>query len=1044
MPGFFIDRPIFAWVVALFICLGGALAIPQLPIAQYPIIAPPSISISTSYPGATPEALYNSVTRLIEEELNGANGILNFESTSDSLGQVEIIANFVPGTNSNDASVEVQNRLKRIEARLPRAVMQQGILVEEASSAVLQIITLRSTDGSLDEIGLGDFMVRNVLGEVRRIPGVGRATLYSTERSLRIWLDPDKLVGYGLTSDDVNKAIAAQNAQVASGGIGAEPSEPGQQISAMVLVKGQLASPDEFGAIVLRANPDGSTVRLRDVARIEIGGLSYQFTTRLNGQPVAGLSVLLSPSGNALATATAVKAKMAELAKFFPANIKYEIPYDITPVVEASIRKVITTLIEAVVLVFLVMLLFLQNIRYTLIPTIVVPVALLGTCATLLLFGFSINMLTLFGMVLAIGILVDDAIVVVENVERIMSEEGLSPREATRKAMGQITGAIIGITLVLMSVFVPMAFFPGSVGIIYRQFSVTMVAAIGFSALMALSLTPALCATLLKPVAAGHHHTRRGLFGWFNRRMEAARSGYRGLVQWTLLRTGRFMLVYLVILVAVGWGFVRLPGGFLPVDDQGFFTTDVQTPPEASFNRTLEVVKRVEAFLAQRAGVDNVTFLTGYSFPGQGQNTAQAFITLKNWSERGAADSAAAIVEDVNKRLATIRDAEITALQPPPIDNLGNSSGFSFRLQDRGQRGYVELMKAKDQLLAAAKKSPVLDDVYVEGLPPAAQIELRIDREKASALGVTFEDINNTISTNLGSAYINDFPNRGRMQRVVVQSDRPGRMQPDEILAYNVRNSQGRLVPLSSFASVGWAVGPTQVVGFNYYPSVRISGSAKPGYTTGDAIAEMERLADALPRGFGYEWTGQSLQEKLSGSQAPFLLALSALFVFLCLAALYESWSIPLAVLLTVPLGMLGAVAAVTLRGMPNDVYFTVGLVTIIGLAAKDGILIIEFAKDLHAKGMPLIEAAVEACHLRFRPILMTGLAFTFGVAPMVVAAGASAKSQQALGTGVMGGMIAVVILALIMVPVFFVVVQRAFALRREAEAEEQVESAKA
>jgi multidrug efflux pump len=1036
MPSFFIDRPIFAWVVALFICLIGVIAIPRLPVAQYPIIAPPSISISTSYPGASPENLYNSVTRLIEEELNGANGILNFESTSDALGQVDILANFVPGTDTGMASVEVQNRIKRVEARLPRAVIQQGILVEEASSAVLQIVTLRSTDGSLDEVGLGDFMVRNVLGEIRRIPGVGRATLYSTERSLRIWIDPAKLVGYGLTADDVTKAINAQNAQVASGSVGAEPSTPDQKISALVLVKGQLSSPDEFGAIILRANPDGSSVRLRDVARIEIGGLGYQFTTRLNGKPTAGLSVLLSPTGNALATASAVEAKMKELSKFFPANIAYDIPYNITPVVKASIEKVLTTLVEAVILVFIVMFLFLQNIRYTIIPTIVVPVALLGTTAVLLLAGYSVNMLTMFGMVLAVGILVDDAIVVVENVERIMAEEGLPPKQATRKAMAQITSAIIGITLVLMAVFVPMAFFPGSVGIIYRQFSVTMIAAIGFSALLALSLTPALCATLLKPATAGHGHARKGVFGWFNRSLDFVRDRYSGTVGWSLKRTGRLMLVYLALLIGLTWAFVRLPGGFLPVDDQGFITTDVQTPSDSSFNRTEAAVERVEKYLAQRAGVDNVTFLTGFSFLGQGINTAQAFITLKDWSERPPKDSAAAIVADINSDLSSMRDARITALQPPPIDNLGNSSGFSFRLQDRGQKGYPALVSAADQLIASANASPILQKVYIEGLPPGPQVNLMIDREKAGAFGVTFEDINSTISTNLGSNYVNDFPNRGRMQRVIVQADSGGRMNADDILNYNVKNSRGQLVPFSAFATVDWSKGPTQIAGFNFYPSVRISGEARPGYTSGDAIAEMERLANMLPRGFGYEWTGQSLQEKLSGSQAPFLLGLSALVVFLCLAALYESWTIPLAVLLTVPLGICGAVLAATLRGLPNDVYFTVGLITIIGLAAKDAILIIEFAKDLRAQGKPLIEATMEACALRFRPILMTGLAFVCGVLPMVIASGAGGASQQALGSSVMGGMIAVVVLALLMVPVFFVSVMRFFGRDVETKAE--------
>ena len=1027
MPAFFIDRPIFAWVVALFICLIGLISIPFLGIAQYPIIAPPSISISTSYPGASPEELYNSTTRLIEEELNGASGILNFESTSDSLGQVEIIANFVPGTDSNLASVEVQNRIKRVEARLPRAVIQQGILVEEASSAVLQIITLKSTDGSLDEVGLGDFMIRNVLGEIRRIPGVGRATLYSTERSLRVWVDPVKLVGYNLTADDVTRAITAQNAQVASGSVGAEPSRKDQAISALILVKGQLTSADEFGAIVLRANPDGSSVRLRDVARIEIGGMGYQFTTRQDGKAIAGLSVLLAPTGNALATASAVQAKMDELSKFFPANITYDIPYNITPVVKASISKVVQTLIEAVVLVFIVMFLFLQNFRYTLIPTIVVPIALLGTCTALYMFGYSINMLTMFGMVLAIGILVDDAIVVVENVERIMSEEGLSPKEATRKAMSQITSAIIGITLVLIAVFVPMAFFPGSVGIIYRQFSVTIVAAISFSALMALSLTPALCATLLKPVKAGHGHARTGVFGWFNKRLDGARDGYGRVVGWSIQRTGRLLILYAVLLGGLVFGFSRLPGGFLPVDDQGFITVDVQTPSDSSFNRTQAAVEKVEQYLQKRSGIEDVTFLTGFSFLGQGQNTAQAFVTLKDWSERGPKDSAAAIVADINNSLKSIKDAKVSALQPPPIDNLGNSSGFSFRLQDRGQKGYAALMQAKEQLLAAAKQSPMLQNVYAEGLPEAPQVQLVIDREQAAAQGVTFADINSTISTNLGSAYVNDFPNRGRMQRVIVQADSIGRMNAQDILKYNVKNSQGHLVPLSSFATIKWMVGPTQIVGFNYYPSVRISGEAKAGYTSGDAIAEMERLTAKLPRGFGFEWTGQSLQEKLSGSQAPFLLALSALIVFLCLAALYESWTIPLAVLMTVPLGILGAVVAAMSRSLSNDVYFTVALITIIGLAAKDAILIIEFAKDLRAKGTPLMQATLEACHLRFRPILMTGLAFVCGVLPMVIASGAGAKSQQALGTTVMGGMIAVVVLALLMVPVFFVAVSKFF-----------------
>ena len=1027
MASFFIDRPIFAWVVALFICLGGVLTIPMLPVAQYPIIAPPSIALSTAFPGASVEDLYTGTTRLIEDELNGAANIQSFESASDSFGVVEITANFQPGTDPGYAGVEVQNRLKRVEARLPAEVRQQGILVEEASAATLNIITLVSKDGSMDEVALGDFLIRNVINEIRRIPGVGRATLYSTERSLRVWIDPDKLRGLSLNAADVTQAITRQNVQIASGAVGAQPSPETNAVNYPITVKGQMRAPEEFGAVVLRANPDGSTVRLRDVARIELGGEDYKFTTRLNGGPAAGISVTLAPDGNALDTAKAIRAKMVELSQFFPDTVKWDIPYDITPAVEASIEKVLHTLVEAVVLVFIVMFLFLQNFRYTLIPTIVVPIALLGTCTVLYLFGYSINMLTMFGMVLAIGILVDDAIVVVENVERIMSEEGLSPKEATRKAMSQITSAIIGITLVLIAVFVPMAFFPGSVGIIYRQFSVTIVAAISFSALMALSLTPALCATLLKPVKAGHAHAKTGVFGWFNNRLDRTKDGYGRIVGWSIQRAGRMLVLYAVLLGGLVFGFSRLPGGFLPVDDQGFITVDVQTPSESSFNRTQAAVEKVEQFLKNRSGVDEVTFLTGFSFLGQGQNTAQAFVTLKDWSERGPNDSAAAIVADINNSLKSIRDAKVSALQPPPIDNLGNSSGFSFRLQDRGQKGYAALMKAKDDLLAQARQSRVLQNVYAEGLPEAPQVQLIIDREQAAAQGVTFADINSTISTNLGSAYVNDFPNRGRMQRVIVQADSIGRMNAQDILSYNVKNSRGNLVPLSSFAAIKWTVGPTQIVGFNYYPSVRISGEAKPGFTSGDAIAEMERLTAQLPRGFGFEWTGQSLQEKLSGSQAPFLLALSALIVFLCLAALYESWTIPLAVLMTVPLGILGAVVAAMSRSLSNDVYFTVALITIIGLAAKDAILIIEFAKDLRAKGTPLMQATLEACHLRFRPILMTGLAFVCGVLPMVIASGAGARSQQALGTTVMGGMIAVVVLALLFVPVFFVAVTKLF-----------------
>jgi multidrug efflux pump len=1035
MASFFIDRPIFAWVVAIFIMLGGIIAIPMLPIAQYPSVAPPQITISTNYPGASPEDIYQSVTRPIEEELNGVPGLLYFESTSEANGRINLTVTFAPGTVIGEAQVEVQNRISRVEPRLPQAVVQQGMRVEQAGTSFLQLVTLTSEDGRLDAVGLGDYLNRNVIGEIRRVPGVGSATLFSTQRSMRIWMDPDKLLGLGLTSGDVIAAVEAQNAQVAAGRIGALPNPIGQQLSATVLVRGQLSSPDEFGAIILRANTDGSTVRLRDVARIEVGGESYNFSTRLNAQPSAAIGVQLSATGNALATATAVRAKMDELARFFPPGLTHEIPYDTSPFVAVSIEKVVHTLLEAMVLVFAVMFLFLQNFRYTIIPTLVVPVALLGTCAVMFAAGFSINVLTMFAMVLAIGILVDDAIVVVENVERIMAEEGLPPKEATRKAMGQITGAIVGITLVLTAVFVPMAFFPGAVGIIYQQFSLTMVVSILFSGFLALTLTPALCATLLKPIPKGHHEEKKGFFGWFNRGFERATSGYGGMVGAVTRRPGRYMVIYLALLVALAWGFMRLPSAFLPNEDQGYLLVDIQAPAEASANRTLEVIKQVEQIAMAEPAVSRIVGISGYSFAGAGENAALAFITLKDWSERGPEDTADAISARINAKMAQIKDAQTFALSPPPIQGLGNSSGFTFRLQDRGGLGQTALADARTQLLNAAAQSPVLAGLRVEGLADAAQVNLVIDREKANTFGVTFADINATISSNLGSSYVNDFPNAGRMQRVTVQAEAAQRMQAADLLRLNVRNVHGGMVPLSAFASVEWQKGPTQVVGYNGYPSARISGQAAPGYSSGAAIAEMQRLAGDLPQGFGYEWTGQSLQEIQSGSQAPFLLGLSILFVFLLLSALYESWSIPFAVMMVVPLGVIGSVAAVTLRGMPNDVYFMVGLIAIIGLSAKNAILIIEFAKDLREQGMPLEEATIQAARLRFRPILMTSLAFTLGVVPLAIATGASAASQNAIGTGVLGGMLSATVLAVFLVPAFFVFVMKLFRKRTRSGA---------
>ncbi|HEV7337713.1 MAG TPA: efflux RND transporter permease subunit [Bosea sp. (in: a-proteobacteria)] len=1041
MPSFFIDRPIFAWVVAIFIMLAGVITIPMLPIAQYPNVAPPQITISTNYPGASPEDIYQSVTRPVEEELNGVPGLLYFESTSEANGRINLTVTFAPGTKIGEAQVEVQNRISRVEPRLPQTVVQQGMRVEQAGTGFLMLVTLTSPDGKVDAIGLGDYLNRNVLGEIRRISGVGSAQLFATQRSMRIWMDPEKMLGLGLTSADVIAAVRAQNAQVAAGRIGAQPNPINQQLSATVLVKGQLTSPEQFGSIVLRANLDGSSVRLRDVARIEVGGESYNFSTRLNGQPSAAIGVQLSPTGNALATSQGVQAKMEELARFFPAGLKYDIPYDTSPFVEVSIQKVLNTLLEAMALVFVVMFLFLQNFRYTVIPTLVVPVALLGTCAVMFAAGFSINVLTMFAMVLAIGILVDDAIVVVENVERIMAEEGLSPKEATRKAMTQITGAIIGITLVLTAVFVPMAFFPGAVGIIYQQFSLTMVVSILFSGFLALTLTPALCATFLKPIAKGHHAEKKGFFGWFNRNFDRMSHGYSGIVGGITRRTGRYMVIYLALLVGLGWSFMRLPSAFLPNEDQGYLLVDVQAPPEASANRTLDVLQQIEKIALAEPAVSRMVGISGYSFAGAGENAALAFITLKDWSERGPNDSATAISARMNGKMFGIKDAQTFALSPPPIQGLGNSSGFTFRLQDRAGLGQEALSAARAQLLAAASQSPVLAGLRVEGLADAAQVNLVIDREKANTFGVAFADINATISANLGSSYVNDFPNAGRMQRVTVQADEGQRMQTADLLRLNVRNAHGGMVPFSSFASIEWSKGPSQVVGYNGYPAVRIAGQAAPGYSSGAAIAEMERLARELPSGFGYEWTGQSLQEIQSGSQAPLLIGLSILLVFLLLAALYESWSIPLSVMMVVPLGVIGSVAAVTLRGMPNDVYFLVGLIAIIGLSAKNAILIIEFAKDLHAEGKPLREATIEAAHLRFRPILMTSLAFTLGVVPLAIASGASAASQNAIGTGVLGGMISATVLAIFFVPAFFVFIMKLFA-PKEAKPEPKPEPA--
>ncbi len=909
MAKFFIDRPIFAWVIALFMIVAGAVSITQLPVSQYPTVAPPAIVVTVVYPGASAKTLQDNVLTVIEQEMNGSPGLAYMESVAQANGSGTLTLTFSPNTNPDLAQVDVQNRLSRASPRLPAAVTQQGVRVDKSRSNFLLFTILTSTDPAYDPVALGDYASRNVLPEIQRIAGVGQAQLFGTERAMRVWIDPAKLVGYGLSVGDVNSAIRAQNAQVSSGTLGDLPNVAGQTIFATIVVDGQLSNVEQFGRIVLRANADGSTVRLSDVARIELGAQTYATSARLNGKPSTGIGVQLSPAGNALQTAKAVRERMAELQRYFPPGMSYAIPYDTSRFVQISIGKVVETLLEAVALVFLVMFLFLQNWRYTIIPTIVVPVALLGTFGVLLVLGYSINVLTMFGMVLVVGIVVDDAIVVVENVERIMSEEGLPPRAATRKAMGQISGAIVGVTVVLVSVFVPLAFFTGAVGNIYRQFSVVMAASIAFSAFLALSLTPALCATLLKPVEAGHHHAKSGFFGAFNRGFSATAKGYEGLLGKLLSRSLRLMLVYLAIIGGVIWLVLRLPSSFLPNEDQGYIIVNVQLPPGATTNRALAVMEQVEAFVLKQPEVKSMVSVLGFSFSGQGQNAALAFVTLKDWDERhGAEHSAQALAGRVFGAMMGVKDAFIFPLSPPPIPELGSATGFNFRLQDRGGSGHEALVAARNQLLGLAGQSKVLAGVRPDGLEDAPQLRIDIDRDKAAALGVGFDAINLVISTAFGSSYVNDFQSQGRLQRVVVQADAAERMQSDDILQLNAINNRGQLVPLSAFATTRWVSGPMQLIRYNGYPTMRLAGDAASGISTGEAMAEMERLAARLPAGFGFEWTGQSREERLAGATALYLFGFSLLAVFLCLAALYESWSIPFAVLLVVPLGVLGVV----------------------------------------------------------------------------------------------------------------------------------------
>jgi hydrophobe/amphiphile efflux-1 (HAE1) family protein len=1028
MSRFFIDRPIFAWVIAIVIMLAGGLAIGTLPVSQYPAIAPPSISITAIYPGASAQTLENTVTQIIEQQMKGLDHLEYLSSTSDSSGQVVVTLTFQQGTNPDIAQVQVQNKLQLATPLLPTQVQQQGLVVAKATRNFLLIMALYSQDGSHTNADLGDYIVSNMQDPLSRVTGVGDTQVFGGQYAMRIWLDPYKLNSFNLTTSDVKQAILAQNAQVSAGQVGAAPSVPGQQLNAVITAQSRLQTPEQFRGIVLKTNTDGSTVKLADVARVELGQDSYGFVSRFNGHPAAGFAIKLAPGANALNTAKAVKAEVAQLSAQFPPDVKVDFPVDTTPFVKISIEEVVKTLFEAVVLVFIVMFVFLQDWRATLIPTIAVPVVLLGTFGVLAVFGFSINTLTLFAMVLAIGLLVDDAIVVVENVERLMTQEGLGPKEAARRSMDEITGALIGIVLVLSAVFLPMAFFSGSTGVIYRQFSITIVSAMVLSVLVALILTPALCATLLKK----HDEPRkkRGFFAWFNKTFDKGVHSYEGGLRRTLKGWIPAVVVYIVIVGVLAFFFIRLPTGFLPEEDQGSAYTLIQLPPGATFERTDAVVKQVEKHFLEdeKANVEGIFTVQGFSFAGSGQNAGIAFIHLKDWSQRkGAKNRAPAIAARAMGAFSGIRDALVFAVIPPAVQELGNSSGFDFELKDIGGVGHAKLAQAEGMLLGMASKEPGLVAVRPNGLPDVPQLKVDVDPPRATALGLSVSDINDVLSTAWGSSYVDQFIDRGRVKRIYVQGDAPFRSKPEDLDRWYVRGSTGALAPFSSFSTTSWVQGPAKLERYNGLPAMEIVGQPAPGQSTGAAIATMERLAKQLPPGVGYEWTGLTYEEQASGNQAPLLYGLSILVVFLCLAALYESWSVPLAVVLVIPLGIVGALLAATARGLTNDVYLQVGLLTTMGLASKNAILIVEFAEGAQREGKSAFDAAMEAARLRLRPILMTSLAFIAGVLPLAISTGAGSGSQNDIGTGVVGGMLSATVLAIFFVPLFFVLVNRVF-----------------
>ncbi|EJP8592610.1 efflux RND transporter permease subunit [Salmonella enterica] len=1032
MANFFIRRPIFAWVLAIILMMAGALAIMQLPVAQYPTIAPPAVSISATYPGADAQTVQDTVTQVIEQNMNGIDNLMYMSSTSDSAGSVTITLTFQSGTDPDIAQVQVQNKLQLATPLLPQEVQQQGISVEKSSSSFLMVAGFVSDNPNTTQDDISDYVASNIKDSISRLNGVGDVQLFGAQYAMRIWLDANLLNKYQLTPVDVINQLKVQNDQIAAGQLGGTPALPGQQLNASIIAQTRLKDPEEFGKVTLRVNTDGSVVHLKDVARIELGGENYNVVARINGKPASGLGIKLATGANALDTATAIKAKLAELQPFFPQGMKVVYPYDTTPFVKISIHEVVKTLFEAIILVFLVMYLFLQNIRATLIPTIAVPVVLLGTFAVLAAFGYSINTLTMFGMVLAIGLLVDDAIVVVENVERVMMEDNLSPREATEKSMSQIQGALVGIAMVLSAVFIPMAFFGGSTGAIYRQFSITIVSAMALSVLVALILTPALCATLLKPVSAEHHEKKSGFFGWFNTKFDHSVNHYTNSVSGIVRNTGRYLIIYLLIVVGMAVLFLRLPTSFLPEEDQGVFLTMIQLPSGATQERTQKVLDQVTHYYLnnEKANVESVFTVNGFSFSGQGQNSGMAFVSLKPWEERnGEENSVEAVIARATRTFSQIRDGLVFPFNMPAIVELGTATGFDFELIDQGGLGHDALTKARNQLLGMVAKHPdLLVRVRPNGLEDTPQFKLDVDQEKAQALGVSLSDINETISAALGGYYVNDFIDRGRVKKVYVQADAQFRMLPGDINNLYVRSANGEMVPFSTFSSARWIYGSPRLERYNGMPSMELLGEAAPGRSTGEAMSLMENLASQLPNGIGYDWTGMSYQERLSGNQAPALYAISLIVVFLCLAALYESWSIPFSVMLVVPLGVVGALLAASLRGLNNDVYFQVGLLTTIGLSAKNAILIVEFAKDLMEKeGRGLIEATLEASRMRLRPILMTSLAFILGVMPLVISRGAGSGAQNAVGTGVMGGMLTATLLAIFFVPVFFVVVKRRF-----------------